>query len=163
MPAAVVFDLDGTLACLPINWEALYEEFRRIMHVDVVRPLVDVVSRADAQTRWEVFAAWDKAELAIFDGATLCGEGMHVYQEFADKPKALVTLQGRAVVEKLVAKFGLEFNVSVTREDSLFRSDQLKIAAEKLGVPVSEVLFVGNTDTDKIAAEKVGCKFQRVQ
>lgn len=162
MPAAVVFDLDGTLACLPINWEALYEEFRRIMHVDVVRPLVDVVSRADAQTRWEVFAAWDKAELAIFDGATLCGEGMHVYQEFADKPKALVTLQGRAVVEKLVAKFGLEFNVSVTREDSLFRSDQLKIAAEKLGVPVSEVLFVGNTDTDKIAAEKVGCKFQRV-
>ena len=161
--AAVVFDLDGTLVCLPVSWEALFEEFKRIMHVEALRPLVDTVSRADERTRREVFAAWDKAELAIYEGATSCGEGMRLYRQFAGNPKALVTLQGRAVVGLLLEKFELRFDVVVTREDSLFRAEQLRLAAEKLRVPVGDALFVGNADSDAAAAQKVGCRFLRVK
>ena len=163
MIAAAVFDLDGTLLCLPVNWEALYEEFKRVMHVDVVRPLVDTVSRVDEKTRLEVFSAWDKAEVAIFENATACGEGMQLYREFAGKPKALVTLQGKAVVQLILEKFGLSFDVVVTREDSLFRAEQLQMAAEKLKVPPKNLLFVGNADSDAAAAQKVGFQFQRVK
>ena len=162
-PAATVFDLDGTLACLPINWEELFEELKGIMHVDVIRPLVDVVSRVNEKTRKEVFAAWDIAELAIFEKVTICGEGMKLYQESKGKPKALVTLQGKQVVKIIMERFGLSFDAIVTREDSLSRAQQLAIVSEKLKVPIKEILFVGNADSDEAAAKKVGCQFLRVK
>ncbi len=61
----MVFDLDGTLVRLPIDYESLFEEFRRIMRVADVRPLVDTISRVDGRTRELVFGAWEKAELAV--------------------------------------------------------------------------------------------------
>jgi HAD superfamily hydrolase (TIGR01549 family) len=163
MIEAVVFDLDGTLVNLPINYEELLGEFKEIMRVENVRPLVDTVSRVDDETRKRVFRAWDKAELAVSAKITVNDEGMKVYREYAEKPKALVTLQGRKVVDAVVARFGLAFDVVVTRENSLFRAEQLRTAAEKLGLQMENVLFVGNADGDAVAAEKVDCQFLRVK
>jgi HAD superfamily hydrolase (TIGR01549 family) len=162
-PTATVFDLDGTLACLPINWEELFEKLKDIMHVDVIRPLVEVVSRVDEKTRNEVFAAWDIAELAIFEKITTCSEGMKLYQESTSKPKALVTLQGKKVVKIIMERFRLSFDAIVTREDSLSRAEQLTIISERLKISVKEMMFVGNADTDEDAAKKVGCQFYRVK
>jgi len=39
----------------------------------------------------------------------------------------------------------------------------LKIAAQKLGVSLSNILFVGNTNEDSLAAEIVGCRFFMVR
>lgn len=163
MISAVIFDLDGTLLCLPINWEVLFEEFKQIMHIDVVRPIVETVSKVDEKTKQEVFAAWDKAEIAIYGSATRCEEGAKLYEEIGNKPKALVTLQGRAVVKLILERYDLSFDAIVTREDSLFRTEQLRIAAEKLKIPIQEVLFVGNADNDEQAALKAGCNFVRVR
>jgi phosphoglycolate phosphatase-like HAD superfamily hydrolase len=163
-PSAYVFDLDGTLFCLPIDWEQLFAEFKRIMHADDVRPLVETVSRLDDKTRREVFDTWDKAELAVFERVTPCGQGMKLYleAEARGKPKALVTLQGKRIVEVLTERFHLRFDATVTREDSLFRADQLRTALEKLKAPAKEALFVGNAENDAAAAQKVGCMFQKV-
>src|SRR5512139_2586479 len=138
MTSDAIFDLDGTLLCLPINWDKLFEEFKQIMHVDVVRPIVDTLSKADEKTRREVFAAWDKAETSVFAGAKPCAEGMQLYREYQNTPIALVTLQGRAVIKLILKKFELSFDVVVTREDSLFRAEQLKLTAEKLKFPLKE-------------------------
>ncbi len=159
---AAVFDLDGTLFCLPVDWEGLFARFRQIMHLDAVRPLVDTVAKLDDKTRAKVFEAWDRAELAIFDDATECGQGLQLYCAFEGKPRALVTLQGRAVISLLLKKFNLKFDVVLTREDSIFRTEQLQVATEKLHTQASDVLFVGNTESDAQAAKTVGCMFQRV-
>jgi beta-phosphoglucomutase-like phosphatase (HAD superfamily) len=161
--AAYVFDLDGTLACLPVNWETLFEEFKRIMNVDVVRPLVDTISKVSGKTRDEVFYVWDRAEAAAIKGTTFCVEGKTLYHEAEGKPKALVTLQGKKTVDAIVNKFGLTFDVVITREDTLFRSDQLLMAAQKLNVLIQDIMFVGNAETDETAAKKVGCQFHRVK
>jgi phosphoglycolate phosphatase-like HAD superfamily hydrolase len=50
----------------------------------------------------------------------------------------------------------------ITREDSLSRVEQLKIAAEKLGAQMQNILFIGNTNEDVLAAKTVGCQFMRV-
>ncbi len=160
---AVAFDLDGTLACLPINWEELFEEFKNIMKVEVVRPLVDTISKLDEKTRQKVFTVWDRAELAVFQNATTCKEGDALYHMFVSKPKALITMQGRAVVRRVIEKFELSFNAIVTREDSLSRIEQLRMAAEKLNVQVQDLLFVGNADSDEVAAQRIGCQFHRVK
>ena len=163
MIEAVVFDLDGTLVRLPIDYDGLFAEVREIMHVTDVRPLVDTVSRADGITRELVFAAWEKAELAVEKAVSANEAGMKIYTAHVDKRKALVTLQGKTIVEVIMKQFSLSFDVVVTREDVLFRVDQLAKAVGKLNVPISNVLFVGNTDGDAAAAEKVGCTFLRVK
>ncbi len=49
-----------------------------------------------------------------------------------------------------------------SREDSLFRVDQLKKAINLLKAEPKDALFVGNTDGDAAAAEKAGCQFLRI-
>jgi HAD superfamily hydrolase (TIGR01549 family) len=160
---AVVFDLDGTLVDLPIDYENLFDEFKRIMRVDSVRPLAETVPKTDAKTRRRVFRAWDRAELGCCEKITVNEEGMKIYRENPELPKALVTLQGKKVVKAIVEKLKLSFDAVVTREDALRRDEQLTEAGEKLQTPLHNILFVGNTEGDAAAAEKVGCQFLRVK
>ena len=162
MIEAVVFDLDGTLVRLPIDYEKLFKEFKRIIRVNEVRPVVETVSKVDEKTRARVFRAWDKAELAVSGKITVKEEGMKPYREFNAKPKALVTLQGKSVVEAILKQFELRFDFVVTREDALFRVDQLTKAISLLRAEPENVLFVGNTDGDAAAAKRLGLQFMRV-
>jgi HAD superfamily hydrolase (TIGR01549 family) len=163
MSSAAIFDLDGTLVYFPINYEAMYGEFKRIMHTEVVRPVTATIPRLDEPTKREVFAAWDRAELAVAEKVTANEEGMRLYREHTGVPRALVTMQGKKAVDAVASAFGLRFDAVVTREDGLNRAEQLLLAAKKLGVGAGEVLFVGNADSDAAAAEKVGCRFLRVR
>jgi HAD superfamily hydrolase (TIGR01549 family) len=160
---AVIFDLDGTLVDIPINYERLFEEFKKIMKTNNVRPLPDVVSKTNGATRKKVFKTWDKTELAILEKISTKTTGLKIYQENADKRKALVTLQGKNIVDAVLEKFQLSFEVVVTREETLSRADQLQKAIKQLDVGNCNVLFVGNTDGDARAASKVGCQFLRVE
>ncbi len=162
MIEAVVFDLDGTLLNLPINWETLFEEFRNIMRVDNVRPLIDTISKLDNQTKKRVFNTWDRTELNCIEHIIINEKGLQVYRNYANKPKALVTLQGKKIVGRILKKFDLNFKAVVTREKSLFRVEQLTMAIKQLEVPIQCVLFVGNADSDEAASEKVGCRFLRI-
>jgi HAD superfamily hydrolase (TIGR01549 family) len=160
---AVIFDLDGTLIHLPIDYEKLFQEFRKIMHAENVQPITEVVSKLDKNTQQQVFREWDKTELAAAANITINKQGMETYKRFSTKPKALVTMQGKAVVENILARLKLSFSVIVTREDSLNRAQQLENAAEKLKIQLVNILFVGNTENDALAAKKTGCQFLRVK
>jgi HAD superfamily hydrolase (TIGR01549 family) len=160
---AVIFDLDGTLIHLPIDYAVLFEEFKKIMHVEDVHPVVSTVSRVDEETRAQVFAVWDKAELAVLNKIYVNTEGMKLYQANVDKRKALVTLQGQAVVDAILKQFKLSFDVVVTREAGLFRVDQLIKAGLRLNVNMLDILFVGNAESDAAAAAKLGCQFIKIK
>jgi HAD superfamily hydrolase (TIGR01549 family) len=160
---AVIFDLDGTLIHLPVDYVKLFKEFREIMHVDNVQPVTEVVSKLDKKTRQQIFKVWDKAELAAAPNIKINKEGMEIYKRFSMKAKAMVTMQGEAVVKKILPHLMLSFDSTVTREDSLNRTQQLENAAEKLKIQLVTILFVGNTENDALAAEKVGCQFLMVK
>lgn len=162
MTGAVIFDLDGTLVDIPIDYERLFEEFRRIMQTDNIRPLAEVISRVDAETRQMLFKAWEKAELAAINNVSAKQAGLKIYQRHANERRALVTLQGKAMVNAILDGFRLSFEVVVTREDTLVRSEQLLKAIKQLEVNKRNVSFVGNTEGDANAASKVGCHFIKV-
>lgn len=163
MIKAVVFDLDGTLICLPIDYERLFQEFSRIMKTTDVHPLAKTIAKLDEKAKKEIFEVWDDAELVALTDMTVNNEGTTLYEKFSEKPKALVTLQGKTLVKNVLERLNLSFNFVVTRENCLNRVKQLKIAAEKLEALFQNILFVGNTDDDFLAAKKVGCQFLRVK
>ena len=160
---AVVFDLDGTLVNLPINWENLFEEIKVITGKQKVRPLTEVVSALDEETRKKALEAWDRFELACCPNVTLHEEGMNEYRKYAEKRKGLVTLQGKKIVNFILERFNLDFEVILTREDSLFRNEQLKLIIKKLNVSPKNLLFLGNAKTDALAAKEIGCKFKQIK
>lgn len=163
MIKAAIFDLDGTLVHLPINYEALFEEFSKIAKRENIRPLTKTIPTLDEETRKRIFEVWDDAELATLPKITTNEEGLAFYEKFCKEPKALVTMQGKAFVNNVLERFSLSFNAISTREDSLDRVEQLKTAAQKLDVQLHNVLFVGNEENDQLAAKEVGCQFLKVR
>jgi len=160
---AVIFDLDGTLIHLPIDYERLFREFGNIMKTDNVRPLTKTVSRLDEKTRKQIFKAWDRAELGALPGMTTKDGGIDLYKKYSEKPRVLVTMQGKALVKTVLQRLGLSFDLVITRENCLDRTEQLKTAAEKLKKPLPNILFIGNTDEDRLTAKTVSCQFMRVE
>ncbi len=164
MTVAYIFDLDGTLLDLPINYWAMFADFKQIMGVQEVRPILKTVAEiTDAQTRKRIFDTWERYELAVVQKTIFHEEGIRIYRAHANEPKGLVTMQGKKTVTTLLTKFSLAFGAVITREDSFDRVEQLKMAAGKLKVNLRDVLFVGNMDNDAEAAKQVGCQFRRVK
>ena len=162
MIKGLVFDLDGTLIDLPVDWEALFDTLKQIMNVENVRPLSVTIPRTEPKIRREIFKAWDQAELAAAKKLTLNAKGMKVYTDNRNKPKALVTMQGTKAVNLILDYIKIGFESTITREDSLSREEQLVMAANRLKIPLGDILFVGDTDSDAAAAKKVGCQFRKV-
>jgi len=161
---AVIFDLDGTLITLPLDYEReLLPQFSRVTGIDNMHPLTEKVSKLDQKKKEKVFEIWNEAELKALEKMTVNSKGKTLYNKHLNKPKALVTLQGKIVVQNILEDLALRFDFIVTREDSLNRTEQLQIALQKLRKSAQNVLFIGNTTGDSTAARAVGCQFLRVE
>jgi HAD superfamily hydrolase (TIGR01549 family) len=90
-------------------------------------------------------------------------KGIDLYERYSEIPKALVTMQGQKTLEKILRTLNLSFQAVITREDSLNRSVQITLALEKLRLRPENVIVIGDRETDKIAAKKLGCKFEMVK
>ncbi|MDR2707744.1 MAG: HAD hydrolase-like protein [Nitrososphaerota archaeon] len=161
---AIIFDLDGTLFDLPINYSSLYEKVCEILGVAEIRSLLNTVAQIeDTQVLRKIFDVWTSFELDIIDKVTVHTEGMQLYSQHAKLPNALVTMQGRETVHRICQKFSIQFDTAITREDSLNRAEQIKMATSKLGFTLQDTLFIGNLDNDENAAKQVKCQFLRVK
>jgi HAD superfamily hydrolase (TIGR01549 family) len=160
---AAIFDLDGTLVNLPINYEALYEEFKKITGIQNIEPVTESVAALDVALKGKVFEAWAVAEFAVLPKMTPVPKGLKLYQQYDDRMCGLVTMQGKKTVERILKTLNLSFQAIVTREDSLDRTTQIRIAIGKLRLEPESVIVIGDRETDKTAAEKVGCKFKMVK
>ncbi|MCK4435257.1 HAD family hydrolase [Candidatus Bathyarchaeota archaeon] len=163
MIKGVIFDLEGTLVKLPIDYETLYEDIRKELGISRVKPLTRTVERMDAESKEKLFKLWEDAEMKALSSMSINEEGMGLYQQHAGKPIALVTMQGRAVVKEILDQLFLNFAIVITRENDVDRERQIKMAAKVIGLKPQDVLFVGDRDNDEAAATQVGCKFVRVR
>lgn len=163
MIKGVIFDLEGTLVKLPIDYETLYEDIRKELGIPRVKPLTKTAKKLDAESRKKLFKLWEDAEMKALSSMRVNEEGMGLYRLHAGKPIALVTMQGRAVVKEILDRLFLNFAIVVTREDNLDRERQIKTAINVIRLRPQDVLFIGDRDNDEAAATQVGCNFVQVR
>jgi len=163
---AVIFDLDGTLVNLPINWDEVREKVRKLLKTShPLKPLglsVYEITRNNPELRERAFKLIESEELkaalqAKYDSRL---HEMIVQLKKAGLKIGLVTLQGLKTAILVLEKLGIKnlFDVIVTRERSVYRLEQLKIALRELKVKPEETIFVGDTIWDREAGETLGCK-----
>lgn len=163
--SAAVFDLDGTLIQLPIDWGAVRDDLAPLLGMSLERKsifvAIDEATSPNSDARRALFDIIDSHEVAHAERATLIEGATSLLSSI---PKgfrvALVTMQGRAVCTMVLGRLGLAgfFEEVFTREDSLDRSEQLLLASRSLHVEPSTVLFVGDKLSDLEAGRKLGAK-----
>ena len=161
---ALITDLDYTLVFLPIDWEKLREEVRKILKTShPLKPLassIPVAAKGDKRLIEKAFKYIEEVEFRASETVKYNRELVDFFKKLKDRGLkiGLVTLQGLRPARNTLRKLGILefFDVIVTREDSLSRKEQILIALRKLNVKASETIFVGDSVTDAKAGKELG-------
>jgi phosphoglycolate phosphatase len=161
--AAYIFDLDGTLLTIPVDWAKARDEVGKMAGV----PLGDAPLFAKMEQlvsvrpsiRESLFAMIDRHELEAVPSSAPAEGALELLTHLSKEAEVgLVTMQGSAACGKVLSKhrFGDFFETRVTREDSLDRAAQLRLALQSLGSAPGDALFTGDLPNDVLCGKKVG-------
>jgi len=153
---ALIFDLDGTLVESDYDWPAIRRE------LGITEPsIVDALNglpepeRSRQWTRLEEIEREATAAARLRPGARelvtwLRGRGL---------PCALVTNNTAENTSSLLSRFGLGFDLVMTRDDGLWKPSgaPVRAAAHRLGVPIEACAKVGDGRYDVLAGREAGC------
>lgn len=161
---AWITDLDGTLTTLEIDWEEVRIAVRSMLNTNhPLKPIAMSIPSAteDPVLRKRAHEYLERVELeaamkARRDGrlidlvSSMKGNGLRL---------GLVTHQAKSPATLALEKLGIlnYFEVIVSREDVLERGEQIKMAADALGVKAEEVIFTGDSPWDIEAGKRLGC------
>jgi phosphoglycolate phosphatase-like HAD superfamily hydrolase len=156
-----VFDLDGTLFTIPIDWIRVRSEIertigRKLGGASLFNQLSALIA-SNPEIRAPVFSVVDSFELQAEAQAQPKPGAIDFLASLAQRSKlALVTMQGRAICETLLARYKMEryFVSKLTREYSLDRSDQILEAIRSMGSTPRDTLFVGDLANDVVCARR---------
>ncbi len=159
----VVFDLDGTLVNLNVNWRKLRSELVRKGLVRKYESIMMAVLRSqkmgdyerinDEISRWEIEAAKNikinhklRTELEKLSKKVIV---------------AVATKQCRKAAAIALSRLGIGdlFSIVVTREISVLKEEQIRYILNKLSVRPNQTLIIGDSLADMNAACRCGTWF----
>jgi HAD superfamily hydrolase (TIGR01509 family) len=148
---AVVFDMDGTLVDSTYDWHAIRQRLG-VTGASIIDDL-NGLDEPDRSRRW---AELESIEQIATENARLHDGAHEVLEVFSARgfATALVTNNSSANTRRLLARFGLRFDVVLTRDSGLWKPSGAPIseAVTQLGVAPSDCLGVGDSRYDVLAA-----------
>jgi hydrogenase expression/formation protein HypE len=154
--AAVVFDMDGTLIDSDYDWPAI----RRRLGVGG-RSIIDDLNGLPAGERARRWAELEAIEERATGAARLKDGVPELLALLAVRhlPTALVTNNSERNARELLDRYGLRFDVVLTRDSGLWKPSgaPLAEAVRRLGAPPERCLAVGDSRYDLEAAREAGC------
>lgn len=162
-----IFDMDGTLISFPVQWETVRSELKELTGANgefvPVFPTIESIVSKHPELRKPILDTIDKHEVAAVPRASLHDGAFDALATLAGRGRklSLVTMQGRAACSRILDKFEISnfLSSSFTREDSLDRSSQLRMALESVRATPDRSVFIADRINDQRAAESIGIDF----
>jgi HAD superfamily hydrolase (TIGR01509 family) len=157
-PAALLFDMDGTLTQPMLDFPAIKAE----MGIGT-RPILEALAQMTPPDRERAQAILHRHEEIAAENSTLnpgCQQLLH-WIEAQQIPLALITRNSRRSVDVVLERHGLRIDVLVTRDDGIFKPDPqpLFLACQRLGVSaVADAWMIGDSRYDVEAGLAAGMK-----
>ncbi len=154
---AVLFDLDGTLVDSTYDWPAIRAQLG-VTGASIIDEL-NGLPEPDRGVRW---AQLEAIEARATDAAAVHPGVPELLDLLAAKglATALVTNNNRTDTLRLLDRFGLAFDLVLTRDDGLWKPSGAPFAeaARRLGIPPGDCLGVGDSRYDILAARDAGLR-----
>lgn len=161
---AWITDLDGTLTVLDIDWESIRGVVRSMLNTKhPLRPLAMSIPSAtddpNLRKRAHEYIAQVELEAAMKKQRDVDLENFVESMKRRGLRLGVVTHQAKSPARLTLERLGVlsYFEVLVSREDVLERGEQIKMAADTLGVSFCEVIFTGDSPWDIEAGKSLGC------
>ena len=166
MIKGIIFDLDGTLVRLPIRYDLIQNNLKKIFNTqDEFKPLIASIgshAKGDASKMHEAFESICKEESKAVDDLEIIENAFDVLEFFKSKQLklGLVTMQCKKAVEKIFARDNQlnVFSSVISRDDIYDRKEQIEKILVKLQLLPDEAIVIGDRIHDIVSAKKVGCR-----
>lgn len=157
----LVFDLDGTLVKLPVEWDRVVEEVSRVVGYKP-EGILPVLRRFYGTRVYDVISSIiERYEEEALSRMQVLDDSPSMLRLLAKRYNIyIVTMQSRSIAERVVSILGVEklLRKMVSRNDAGFRVDQLRIILRYTNDDPGTVLFIGDKVLDMIAAFHLGVK-----
>ena len=165
MIKGIIFDLDGTLIQLPVDYEKVQKSLKEYFHTsDNLKPLIPTIIELSKNDRLKIENSFEiicKEEILASENLKIMDNAVETLKFLKSKnlTLSLVTMQCRNALEKILQKMQISdiFDSIISRDDDFDRQKQIEISLNNMVLEPSEVLVVGDRIHDIISANNVGC------
>ena len=171
-PDAVVYDLDGTLVDLAVDWDAVADDVIGTYAANaLVAPTADLWTLLDAAADYGVHDAVEETiaghERSGARASTRLPLGDWLATGGADRPVAICSLNCEDACRVAVETHDLTDHVDAvigrdTASTHKPEPESLLAAIDALGVEPAQTLFVGDSASDRLTADRAGVPFATV-
>ncbi|NHX35043.1 MULTISPECIES: HAD family hydrolase [Halolamina] len=169
MHQPVVYDLDGTLVSLPVDWGAARDDLAADLRSVGLDPggrdlweLLELAERADHRDRFEAVVGDHEREAAREAPELALADELRAH----DGPIGVCSLNSEAACRIALDRHGLEADAVVGRDTvGSYKPDPepLRSALSAMGVEGENAVFVGDSERDRVTAERAGVRFRWVE
>ncbi len=154
----ILFDMDGVVVRQRLDFLAIKQEIFGNTHGFILERMEELppAARLEAEAILERHEASAAAEAEPMDGILPFLEWMLARR----LRRGLVTRNSRKSVDMVLARLGVRFDAVVTRGDAPPKPapEPVWLACRQMGLPPSEVLFVGDFEFDMLAGRRAGVR-----
>jgi HAD superfamily hydrolase (TIGR01509 family) len=154
----ILFDMDGVVVRQRLDFPTI----KREIFGDTSGYILERMAGLSLAERTRAEAILERHETAAaFEAEPM--DGILQFAAWMDRQglrRGIVTRNSRKSVEVVLARLGLTFDSVVTREDAPPKPapDPVLLACRWMGLPPSEVLFIGDFEFDMLAGRRAGAR-----
>lgn len=165
MTKGIIFDLDGTLIQLPVNYDVVQNNLKEFFGTsENLKPLIPTIIKLSKNDQNKINTSFNlicKEEIIASKKFKIMTDAVEILKFLKSKNLilCLITMQCREALEKILQKMGVLdlFDSIISRDDSYDRFEQIQESLKKSCLESSDVLVVGDRIHDMESAKKAGC------
>lgn len=158
MLKGVIFDMDGTITVPYIDWKTLREKIGATPGQTLLEYIDSLPPDRSAWANDELL----RAEMAAAENADANDGIVDLVDHLRSKGirLAVVTNNHREAMQTVLKRYGLRFDVTLSREDGDIKpsGDLIEKALDRLGLSADEAIVIGDGRYDIQASRRVGIR-----